>query len=126
MVCLLAIQPALGQLHHHYFVKHGARGIVSYVHLWWGRILIFLGVVNGGLGLQLSNASTAYNTAYAVVAVIMYVVYGVIKGLRVWRARKQGTSKLAGKMSPRTGYSEHGDEVPMTGFGDQRQYMHMK
>lgn len=90
---------------------------MSYVHLWWGRGLILLGVVNGGVGLQLSRARNGYIVAYSVIAAFMYVVYGVVKGLRVIRNKKQAPAVLGGKMSPRTGYAENGDEVPMADYG---------
>lgn len=114
MVCLLAVQPALGQLHHQNFVKTGSRGIFSYVHLWWGRIFLVLGVINGGLGFQLSHSKESYIVAYSIVSVACYLIYLVVKVMATVRHQKRAGN--AGKMSPRTGYSvEHGDdEVPMT------------
>lgn len=122
VVCLLAIQPALGQLHHQYYLKHGGRGVVSYVHLWWGRSLILLGVINGGVGLQFTNAPNSYIIAYSVIVVLMYLAYGGVKGLRVTQRKKQSPAATGGgKMSLRTGDAEHGDEVPMTNYGEQIQ-----
>lgn len=121
IVCLLVIQPALGQLHHQYFLKNGSRGIVSYVHLWWGRILIVFGTINGGVGLQMSNVRKRYIIAYALIAVFMYLIYAGVKGLRVSRQRRMGGGAI-GKASPRTGYVEQGDEVPMTTYGRQSHF----
>lgn len=93
---------------------------MSYIHLWWGRGLILLGVINGGIGLQFTNAPNRYIIAYSVVTVLMYLLYGAVKGLRVFRSKKQAPMvNGGGKMSPRTGYTEQADEVPMTNYGEQ-------
>ena len=51
LFALLAFQPMLRFLHHAFFKRHNARTIWSYGHIWFGRIAIILGIVNGGLGL---------------------------------------------------------------------------
>lgn len=116
MVCLLAIQPALGQLHHQQYLKTGGRTIVSYVHLYWGRILLLLGVINGGLGLQLTRSRGRFVVAYSVIAAIMYVLYAGVK-VFTWRrkSRENTVFREAGKTSLRSGYVEDGDGVPMNG-----------
>lgn len=124
MVCLLAIQPALGQLHHQYFLKHGNRGIMSYGHLWWGRSLMVLGVINGGLGMQLSRSSNSYLVAYSVVAVVMYLMYAGVKAVTFARRRNESAAGSVPKLSPRR-FSDHGDEVPMTVY-EERHYQHGK
>lgn len=89
---LLAFQPILGLLHHSYFKKYSRRTFWSYGHLWLGRIIITLGIINGGLGLNLADNTTSGKIAYAVVAAIMFAafvaasVYGEIK-----RARRKPT-----------------------------------
>ncbi|KAI0004675.1 putative iron reductase domain protein [Xylariaceae sp. FL0662B] len=75
VVCLMAVQPALGYVHHRHFVKHQARGIVSHGHIWYGRALMIMGIVNGGLGLALTGASQAFVIVYSVVAGVAFVVY---------------------------------------------------
>ncbi|KAF9768066.1 hypothetical protein IL306_014674 [Fusarium sp. DS 682] len=75
-VCaLMTLQPILGYMHHLYFVSHRKRGIVSHVHIWFGRALIIIGIVNGGLGLKLANSSTGYIIAYSVTAGIVSILY---------------------------------------------------
>ena len=45
-------------------------------HVWVGRILITLGIINGGLGLQLDGTSTrAENIAYGVIAGLIWVAF---------------------------------------------------
>ncbi|OAA58442.1 integral membrane protein [Niveomyces insectorum RCEF 264] len=71
----LFFQPFFGFLHHARFRQLGRRTIWSYLHLWNGRIGITVGMVNGGLGLRLANASHGKKVAYIVVAVIMWFVW---------------------------------------------------
>ena len=63
------------------------------VHIWHGRILIILGIVNGGLGLQLADNTTSGEIAYGVVAGVIFVVYIVVLGLwyyKNYRGVKEG------------------------------------
>ncbi|KAM0424715.1 hypothetical protein ACHAPT_010025 [Fusarium lateritium] len=75
VVALMGLQPILGFAHHRYFRSHGKRGIISHVHIWFGRILMILGIINGGLGLQLASSSNGYIIAYSVIAGIAALVY---------------------------------------------------
>ncbi|KAI0815900.1 iron reductase domain protein [Xylaria sp. FL0064] len=75
VVALFGVQPLGGYIHHLYFVKHQKRGLVSHGHIWYGRILIVLGIVNGGLGLQLAGAKQSLVIAYSVVAAVIFSAY---------------------------------------------------
>ncbi|KAI1137877.1 CBD9-like protein [Hypoxylon sp. FL0543] len=75
VVCLMVVQPVLGWVHHQYFVKHQRRGLVSHAHIWYGRALLVMGVVNGGLGLQLADASRTFFVVYEVLAAIIFAIY---------------------------------------------------
>lgn len=75
VVALMGLQPILGFAHHRYFRSHGKRGIISHVHIWFGRILMILGIINGGLGLQLASSSKGYIIAYSVIAGIAALLY---------------------------------------------------
>lgn len=126
MVCVLAIQPALGFIHHSQFAKTGSRGIFSHAHIWWGRIWLVLGVINGGLGLQLAGSSNSLVIAYSVIAVIMYLVYAVVKSLVSFRSRsRRNNGSLNGRKvsGAGSGYAEHGDEMNLNRYPDH-QYAH--
>lgn len=62
-----------------HYLKTNRRGLISYVHIWWGRALMALGVVNGGLGLQLAGAGNGPVIAYGVVAGVVFVAYAAFK-----------------------------------------------
>jgi hypothetical protein len=80
-VALLFLQPFLGFIHHFAYKKYSRRVFWSYAHIWIGRFVITLGIVNGGLGLQLSQRigfnppSQTVIIAYAVVAGVMWLLY---------------------------------------------------
>ena len=123
MVCVLAIQPALGFIHHSQFAKTGSRGIFSHAHIWWGRIWLILGVINGGLGMQLTGASKSLIIAYSVIAVVMYLVYAVVKTLVSFRSRSRGANRsLDGRKvsGAESGYAEHGDEINLNRYPDHQ------
>ncbi|KAF2736340.1 hypothetical protein EJ04DRAFT_533729 [Polyplosphaeria fusca] len=77
---LLFFQPILGVLHHTQFKKYNRRTFWSYGHLWLGRIVITLGMINGGLGMLLAT-----ETGFFVPSRGQMIAYGVIAGL-MWVA----------------------------------------
>lgn len=89
VVCLMVVQPVLGWLHHRYFVKNQTRGLISQAHIWYGRALLILGAVNGGLGLRLAKASRAFMVAYSVVAGIVFFIYIASALFGEYRRRKR-------------------------------------
>lgn len=89
----LFFQPILGVLHHLGFKRNGRRQAWSYAHIWLGRILITLGIINGGLGLQLARASRKLYIAYGVVAGIFWLVWMLAACFgEVRRSRNAGRS----------------------------------
>lgn len=117
VVCLLAIQPALGQLHHQHFTKVGARGVFSYVHLWFGRSLLVLGTINGGLGLQLSYSKQSLIIAYSVISVVFYLFYAGVKGFAVVRKGKRSSGTRKSSSNPSVAYGD--DVVPTQSYTRQ-------
>lgn len=89
VVAAMGLQPLLGVLHHRHFVANQSRGAVSHVHIWWGRALMVLGVVNGGLGLQLSSASNGLVIGYSVASAVLFVVYAGSKLVGAKRSKTQ-------------------------------------
>ncbi|KAI2635161.1 iron reductase domain protein [Xylaria nigripes] len=77
VVALFGIQPIGGYIHHLHYLKYQKRGLVSYGHIWYGRILMLLGIINGGLGLQLSGASSSLFVAYSVITAVIFIAYMV-------------------------------------------------
>lgn len=65
------------------------------MHIWLGRLLITLGMINGGLGLLLSaNASTGEYIAYGVIAAVIWVAYvALVVGGEVAGGKGKGGEK---------------------------------
>ncbi|KAJ5109667.1 hypothetical protein N7532_002312 [Penicillium argentinense] len=95
---LVLFQPVMGYLQHRHFLKMGEKGVFAYAHRWLGRILLALGVINGGLGFRLAGvgskdaptgAVVAYSVVVGVVAVVYlaYIVFVSGKGTRIIRRR---------------------------------------
>ncbi|KAI9890797.1 MAG: hypothetical protein M1814_003581 [Vezdaea aestivalis] len=68
VVSLLFVQAIGGVLAHASYKKTGARSVAGLGHTWMGRALILLGIINGGLGLQLAMAENREVIAYGVCA----------------------------------------------------------
>lgn len=109
IIILFFLQAPMGWIHHVNFVATGERGFWSHAHVWNGRLVILLGIVNGGLGLHLAGIKKKISgvvvgrvehkwvVAYSVVAAIVGVAY--IGGLIV---KQLGESKK-GKGSRKDG-----------------------
>jgi hypothetical protein len=71
---LVLLQPFIGLVHHRLYISAEAegkpKGFLLGIHKWYGRMIILLGIINGGLGLQLAANTRAGE-----------IVYGVIGGL---------------------------------------------
>ncbi|KGO51808.1 Alpha/beta hydrolase fold-3 [Penicillium expansum] len=76
--CLVLFQPAMGVLQHRFFRKTGGKGPFAYMHRWFGRLMMILGVINVGLGFKLAQAPRGAVIATSVVAGIIAIVYIVI------------------------------------------------
>lgn len=77
---LTMFQPVMGWLQHRHFRKLGGKGPFTSLHRWFGRIMIIIGVINVGLGFQLtgigmSGAPRAVVIAYGVVAAVIGLGY---------------------------------------------------
>ncbi|KAK2799360.1 hypothetical protein FQN50_008519 [Emmonsiellopsis sp. PD_5] len=92
---LIAFQPALGLMHHLNYVKTHEGSVMGVVHRWGGRVMLVLGIVNGGLGFMFAGIGTegvpvAGVAVYSAIAGFMGVVY---VGLVAW---KRGRKKVGG------------------------------
>ncbi|KAI0386011.1 hypothetical protein F5Y04DRAFT_161571 [Hypomontagnella monticulosa] len=79
----------LGYVHHLKFKSLKRRTIWSYIHLWFGRISITLGIINGGLGLRLAGASDSIIIAYSVVGGIAWLLWVVTAIMGEMQRRKK-------------------------------------
>lgn len=112
---LIFFQPILGYLHHIFFKKHQNRTLWSHGHLWLGRIVITLGIINGGLGLLFANdSSTGARIGYGVVAAIMWLAWvaATIIGERR-RTRKLAEQSKYNDLPGSSHAQQNGTEMPV-------------
>ncbi|KAH7258024.1 hypothetical protein BKA59DRAFT_491452 [Fusarium tricinctum] len=97
IVTLLSIQPVLGWIHHHRYTKNEGRGVIKHIHVWYGRVLMILGIVNGGFGLKLAGqTSEIWIIAYGVVAGVLIMAYiGSIAYMLIVAPRRMGRGDYA-------------------------------
>jgi hypothetical protein len=90
---LTLFQPAMGLAQHRHFRKSGKKGPFAYLHRWFGRIMIVLGIINVGLGFRItgigiSGAPRPAVVAYGVVAGVIGLVYIMVVSLAGIRRRR--------------------------------------
>lgn len=94
---LILFQPLLGLLQHIYFRRHQSRSKMGVIHQALGRVMIILGIINGGLGFNITGpVGSRYVPrgpviAYAVLAglvALFYVAVVLLVGRR--RATRSG------------------------------------
>lgn len=94
---VLFFMPILGAVHHKIYQKVSNRTIWAYGNIITGRVAIVLGMINGGLGLQLADAARSYRVVYGVFAAMMAVLYlGAVVFGELRRARTKGRGDVAG------------------------------
>jgi len=75
LLAVLFFMPIVGTIHHKVYKQVQKRTFWSYGHIFTGRAGIILGMINGGLGLQLADAGRSSVIAYGVIAGLMGLVY---------------------------------------------------
>ncbi|KAF1935576.1 CBD9-like protein [Clathrospora elynae] len=104
VLVLIFFQPILGFLHHVMFKRYNRRTMWSYSHIWIGRIAVTLGIINGGLGLQLASSMgqsvRSGMIAYGVIAALVWLAWvaAIVVGER---RRKMSGSAVSAGVPPR-------------------------
>lgn len=136
ILVLALLMPILGLIHHSMYKRKAAqhkkggprpgRTAPGYVHLWLGRALIVLGMINGGLGIRLASNSPLSSSPkmkiilYSVGAAVMlllYVIFIVLGETRRAKERRQnrgvgrGVSMVAQEYQPVRG-TDHDVAIP--------------
>lgn len=110
----MLIQPFIGFTQHYLFRKKQKQTPASHLHIWYGRLLILLGMINGGLGLRLAGnsragTSTAGTIAYGVVAGVVGVAYLAFVSGFEWKKAKRSV-----KVTPNGGMMPDGEREEAT------------
>lgn len=88
LLSVLLFQPFFGWHHHRKFKRNMKRTWTSYIHVYLGRCAILLGMINGGLGLQMAGSEKPSYVAYGVCAGVVGVVYLASIVIGEWQCAK--------------------------------------
>jgi hypothetical protein len=111
VVSVLAFQPIGGYVHHLIWKKQHKKTLLTTSHIWTGRSLIILGMINGGLGLQLTGNTTGGEIAYGVIAGVVGVTYIAVVVLSVIKNRGKPTGETGEKISATPGSASSSERV---------------
>ena len=76
IMIILFSQAVDGLLHHAQFKKYQRRTFLTYLHMWTGRVVIVLGMIQGGLGMQLAGVTSPGKIVpYSIVAGLSATAY---------------------------------------------------
>ncbi|RFU34739.1 hypothetical protein B7463_g1627, partial [Scytalidium lignicola] len=78
IVALFLLQPLIGLWHHRLFRSHRVNEFIHQGHIWFGRLLIILALINGGLGVDLAANSPGGEKVWGSIAGIFGVLYIVL------------------------------------------------
>jgi hypothetical protein len=91
---LMIIQPLFGFLHHRGYLQKGARTVASYVHIYFGRILILAGAINGIVGRKNEGTDYAHGrTIYSALVGVVLGIYVIVFAITAFTRRQNGFSK---------------------------------
>lgn len=93
-VAVLFPQIYFGYAHHRNYKKLGQRTTISHFHLWSGKLIVLLGMVNAVIGFVLAGSNTG-----AIVIAVLAVIILVITSLVVFFGAKKQRSVLGGNSS---------------------------
>ncbi|TVY38396.1 hypothetical protein LSUB1_G006367 [Lachnellula subtilissima] len=109
VISSLTLQPVTGLVHHLLYKKTGGKNVATYPHVWWGRAIVTLGIINGGFGLKLAreyaplaNGSRKGEIAYGVVAGPMWILWMSVIVFSSFKSREE----QQGEAVVRTGSGE--------------------
>ncbi|EEP76748.1 predicted protein [Uncinocarpus reesii 1704] len=96
---LLLFQPALGLVQHIHFRRTGETSSFGIIHRWGGRLLLVLGVINGGLGFMFSGIGNpgvpkAGAIAYSVIAGVIGLIYAGIIAVKSMKSKINDSAQV--------------------------------
>jgi hypothetical protein len=94
----LILQAALGWYHHRRYVadKPTSRRWFTHAHLWLGRLLLFLALINIGLGMQLYGNSVGAQVGWYLITIIITALYAFF----YWRTFYRNKKRLGDAFDP--------------------------
>jgi hypothetical protein len=109
VVGALILQPVTGLLHHSLFKRQGGPNAATYPHIWWGRSIVTLGMINGGLGLKLSANSPGGVIAYGIISAVMWVAWMAVIILAFLKSKSKPT--VGGRHTEMAVFDQHREKL---------------
>lgn len=84
----MLVQPLTEIANHRYFQRHPKIVLLAHMHVWLGRILMTLGMINGGLGFHFAETVPGPQwpswppMVYGIIAGLVWIIY--IAVVLVW------------------------------------------
>lgn len=120
----LLLQPVTGLAHHVMYKKVGRPNAYTYPHVWWGRAILTLGIINGGLGLQLARPYYAEipkgEIAYGVVAGVVWVVWVIVIIVSYVKSRGVADGETGAKVAMQSTSDEHIQKTETNSTSDEK------
>lgn len=91
IVVLLVFQPILGYVHHLQYKRYQTATPYMHVHVWFGRLIVTAGLIDGLLGCLLAGKGTGIIVAYCIIAGGVWILWIVVV---VYAAKRQKRSKM--------------------------------
>jgi len=88
VICGCILQPVTGLVHHLLYKSVGRPNKATYPHVWWGRAIITLGAINGGMGLRLAHCTKGAEIGYGVGAGVVWALWMGVILMAFIRSRK--------------------------------------
>lgn len=101
VAALVLFQPAMGIYQHLCYHKTGGKTVFGILHRWLGRTMIILGIINGGLGWQLTGNTSAY-IPYGIVAALVFLIYISVLAFAWYRSGQQTDLEIEKASSDRS------------------------
>ncbi|KAH8821368.1 hypothetical protein F5884DRAFT_894148 [Xylogone sp. PMI_703] len=96
ITALFLLQPLIGIWHHTLFKSDKVNELIHQGHIWLGRLLIILGLVNGGLGIDLANNSPGGEKVWGSIAGIFGLLYIILVILSYFGKSSRNSEKESG------------------------------
>lgn len=117
IIAAFSFQPLTGLLHHWGWKKRHGPSFWTGAHVWWGRAIITLGAINGGLGFPLARPYPIYSKkgeiAYIVIAPVFWLLWMGSIALAAYRTR----GLREGKGEDETGQKVWGGDIAEQDIG---------
>jgi len=118
VVLFVIVQWMLGFFHHRSYARNKRPTLMGKIHRYAGPLILLVGIMNGFLGFDFSNANRL-NIPYAIIVVIVLAAVGTMLFLKRRRKRKQMVAIEMGGLGPQPYQGARGGASYSEVGGDQ-------